>query len=110
MADWPVHLLLLYGPTQRTASNYQRLSIRLGHRPPKRPQSNGSSRVPQSPILSDAARYGVRRPDPVPVPQGMHRARRTQQKRGGEWRGRPISSTINFNLTVAYLAAEVIRA
>jgi hypothetical protein len=43
-------------------------------------QKNGSCRVPQSPFLSGAPPYGVRRPEPVPVPQGMLQARRTQQK------------------------------
>jgi hypothetical protein len=85
--------------SQWTPRRYRRRigeTNRLEHlqsRPPNRSQSdlrragqkNVPSRAPQRPFLSGAARYGVRRPEPVPVPQGTHRARRTQrnERRGG---------------------------
>ena len=69
------------------------------------------------PAESPKALFCPARPDTVPGPPSpspSHRGRsgdaRHYEKRGGEWRGRRVSGTVNFNLTVTYLATEVIRA
>jgi hypothetical protein len=69
------------------------------------------------PVASPKDPFCPARPDTVsgaPSPSPPHRGRSGHaghnEKRGGEWRGRSLSGTLNFNLTVAYLAKEVMRA
>jgi hypothetical protein len=63
------------------------------------------------------AHFCPARPDTMsgaPSPSPSHRGRTGDaghnEMRGEEARGRRVSGTVNFNLTVAYLATEVIRA
>jgi hypothetical protein len=57
------------------------------------------------PVASPKAHFSPARPHRGRTGDAGH-----TKKRGGEWRGRLVSGTINFNLTVAYLATEVIGA
>jgi hypothetical protein len=49
-------------------------------------------------------------PSPSPSQRGRTGDAGHTEKRGGEWQGRLVSGTINFNLAVAYLATKVIGA